>query len=61
MDNDPVVLPFRPKDRTTRRAVLLSCYMTGAPSGANLGTAGYSYDFVAEMFIPLLSRWGELT
>lgn len=43
-----------------RRTILLTCYMTGATSGKNLGTAGYSYDFVAQLFIPLLSQFGEV-
>ncbi len=42
------------------RAILLTCYMTGATTGNNLGTAGYSYDFVAQLFIPLLSRFGKV-
>jgi hypothetical protein len=43
-----------------RRAVLLTCYMTGSTEGKNLGTAGYSHDFVAKLFAQLLSRWGEV-
>ncbi len=43
-----------------RRAILLTCYMTGSTEGRNLGTAGYSYDFVARLFSPLLERWGEV-
>lgn len=43
-----------------RRAILLTCYMTGADQGANLGSPGYSYDFVAQVFAPLLAQWGEL-
>lgn len=43
-----------------RRAVLLTCYMTGATEGKNLGTAGYSHDFVAKLFSQLLSRWGKV-
>lgn len=42
------------------RAILLTCYMTGAEKGANLGAPGYSYDFVAKIFWPLLERWGEV-
>ncbi len=42
------------------RAVLLTCYMTGATEGKNLGTAGYSHDFVAKLFSELLSRWGKV-
>lgn len=43
-----------------RTVILLTCYMTGAEQGANLGTAGYSYDFVVQIFIPLLSQWAEV-
>ena len=61
MDKHPLLLPFRECETGTKRfAVLLTCYMTGAPSGQNLGLAGYSYDFVAQLFIPLLARWGEV-
>jgi glycosyltransferase involved in cell wall biosynthesis len=41
-------------------AILLSSYDSGAPQGRKLGTAGYSYDFVARLFAPLLQRWGKL-
>ena len=47
-------------DGKTHRAVILTSYMTGATSGKNLGVPGYSYDFVAQLFVPLLSRWGEV-
>ena len=40
--------------------VLLSCYMTGSTEGRNLGLAGYSHDFVAKAFAPLLARYGEV-
>ncbi len=52
----------RPRGRVDRskNAVLLTCYMTGATEGNNLGTAGYSYDFVAQLFHPLLEHWGEV-
>lgn len=43
-----------------RRAVLLTCYMTGSTEGKNLGAAGYSHDFVAKLFSQLLSRWGKV-
>jgi len=43
-----------------RRAVILTSYMTGATRGKNLGVPGYSYDIVAQLFVPLLSRWGEV-
>lgn len=34
--------------------------MRGACDGKNLGAPGYSYDFVARLYEPLLRRWGEL-
>jgi glycosyltransferase involved in cell wall biosynthesis len=34
--------------------------MSGATEGNRLGTAGYSYDFVARLFAPLLERLGKL-
>ena len=49
---------YRPSAR--RRAILLTTYMTGAPRGNNLGVAGYSYDFVTQLYLPLLQRWGEV-
>ena len=42
------------------RAILLSSYSSGATEGSRLGTAGYSYDFVARLFTPLLQRLGKL-
>lgn len=39
---------------------LLSCYMTGSTEGRNLGTPGYSHDFVARAYGPLLQRHGEV-
>ncbi|MHB1423434.1 MAG: glycosyltransferase [Gemmataceae bacterium] len=49
-----------PTDGPARRAILLTSYRTGATRGRNLGMPGYSYDLVAQLFIPLLSRWGEV-
>jgi glycosyltransferase involved in cell wall biosynthesis len=43
-----------------RRAVILTSYQTGAHRGKNLGVPGYSYDIVAQLFVPLLARWGEV-
>jgi hypothetical protein len=34
--------------------------MSGATEGNRLGTAGYSYDFVARLFAPLLERLGKV-
>ena len=42
------------------RAILVTCYMTGSTSGKNLGTPGYSYDFVAKLFSQLLAKYGEV-
>ena len=45
----------------SNRAVVLSDYGSGATEGSRrLGTAGYSYDFVARLFAPLLERLGKL-
>lgn len=40
---------------------LITSYMLGAPDGSNLGVAGYSHEFVARLFRPLLQRWGTVT
>jgi glycosyltransferase involved in cell wall biosynthesis len=56
---DPQGQPRHSADRP-RRAILLTCYDTGASRGKNLGTPGYSYDIVAKLFTPLLERWGEV-
>lgn len=45
---------------SSKRAILLTSYMTGSPEGNNLGTPGYSYDFVTQLFEPLLARWGTV-
>ena len=34
--------------------------MSGATEGKRLGTAGYSYDFVARLFAPMLERLGKV-
>jgi hypothetical protein len=38
----------------------LSSYMLGAPDGKNLGAPGYSHEFVARLFKPLLERCGPV-
>jgi glycosyltransferase involved in cell wall biosynthesis len=43
-----------------RPAVMLTSYLTEAPQGRNLAALGYSYDFVAHAFSPLLQRWGQV-
>jgi len=51
----------RPPPPAARPLVtLLSCYMTGSTEGRNLGTPGYSHDFVARAYAPLLARHGEV-
>jgi hypothetical protein len=42
------------------RAIILTSYQTGATRGKNLGVPGYSYDLVAQLFVPLLAKWGEV-
>lgn len=51
-------MPVWPQDG--RRVFLLTCYMLGGPEGQNLGAPGYSHDFVARLFRPILERWGEV-
>jgi len=53
-------LEAAPAEPASRRAILLTSYQTGATRGKNLGVPGYSYDLVAQLFVPLLSRWGEV-
>jgi hypothetical protein len=40
------------------REIFLTSYMLGAPDGRNLGAPGYSHEFVARLFKPLLDRHG---
>jgi glycosyltransferase involved in cell wall biosynthesis len=47
-------------ENSTRKAFLLTSYMTGATQGKNLGTPGYSYDIVAKHFAKLLEVHGEI-
>lgn len=46
--------------RATPQAFLVTTYSNDTPSGSNLGTPGYSYEFVTRLFVPLLQRWGEV-
>lgn len=39
---------------------LITSYMLGGPDGRNLGAPGYSHEFVARLFKPLLGRWGSV-
>jgi hypothetical protein len=59
--HDPQVeIETAPPEPTRRRAILLTSYQTGATRGKNLGMPGYSYDLVAQLFAPLLARWGQV-
>jgi hypothetical protein len=53
-------IAMHPRAAVARRAIFLTCYMTGSTEGHNLGMAGYSHDFVARLFMPLLEQWGEV-
>ena len=57
----PCILPF-PKAAISppSRVVIVTSYLTGAPDGKNVGRPGYSYDFVVQLFAPLIERWGKL-
>ena len=39
---------------------LMTSYMLGAVDGRNVGKAGYSYEFVAQLFRPILEKWGRV-
>jgi glycosyltransferase involved in cell wall biosynthesis len=41
-------------------AILLTTYASRAAEGRNLGSAGYSYDFVVRQFLPLLRKCGPV-
>jgi hypothetical protein len=51
---------WQPPPAARQLVTLLSCYMTGSTEGRNLGTPGYSHDFVANAYAPLLARHGEV-
>jgi len=40
--------------------VIVTSYGSGAESGYNLGTAGYSYDVVLSLFLPLIEQYGKV-
>jgi glycosyltransferase involved in cell wall biosynthesis len=40
--------------------IILTTYASHAAQGRNLGSAGYSYDFVVRQFAPLLAQCGDL-
>lgn len=48
-----------PISRNSPRTVLACGYGSGATRGRNLGSPGYSYDFVVQLFEPLFQRCGE--
>lgn len=52
--------PTIPCPADARREFLVTSYMLGAPLGTNLGAPGYSHEFVARLFSPLLERWGQV-
>ena len=60
---DSGILPPEPARAvgTDRYEIVLTSYMLGAPNGHNLGAPGYSHEFVARLFRPLLERWGTVT
>jgi glycosyltransferase involved in cell wall biosynthesis len=41
------------------RSLLVAGYGSGATTGRNLGSPGYSYDFVVQLFAPLFQNCGE--
>ena len=45
---------------TSKPAILLSSYGTGANVGKNLGVPGYSHDIVMQLYAPLLESWGKV-
>ena len=49
-----------PSNTDPNHEFFLTSYMLGAPSGRNLGAAGYSHEFVARLFRPLLERFGAV-
>ncbi len=51
---------YQPRPPTQDMVTLLSCYMTGSTEGRNLGVPGYSHDFVARAYAPLLEQYGEV-
>lgn len=53
---------FAPTEAAAGRwEFLVTSYMLGAPDGRNLGAPGYSHEFVARLFRPLLAEWGQVT
>jgi glycosyltransferase involved in cell wall biosynthesis len=44
----------------SRRAIILTSYLNQPPRGKRLGAPGYSYNIVAQLFMPLLERWGQV-
>ncbi len=47
-------------DKSPNRAILLTCYMSGSTEGNNLGSPGYSYDFVARLFTKCFEKRGRV-
>ena len=53
-------VPDGANDPPPNVGIIVTSYGSGAEAGTNLGTAGYSYDFVLELFVPLLERYGKV-
>ncbi len=45
--------------QSKKKAFLVTSYMTGSTWGRNLGMPGYSYDFLAKLFRPIIEEHGE--
>ncbi len=43
-----------------RPVILLTTFQTGVTEGRGLGVAGYSYDILAQQFLPLFKQWGQV-
>ncbi len=40
--------------------LIVSTYVRGVTRGQGMGTAGYSYEVVRALFLPVLRRWGDV-
>lgn len=60
MQSTTISLPRRPSPGDGVH-FLVTSYMLGGPDGRNLGAPGYSHEFVARLFRPLLERLGRVT
>jgi glycosyltransferase involved in cell wall biosynthesis len=48
------------RDASQGRAWVISSWQNGAATSGLLGVAGYSYDFLARLYLPLLQQLGEV-